>query len=114
MKRFFLFACATMLAATAIISCKKSNSSPTVAAQITGTWKITKVYVDTNNNKIMDAYELSTSSVYTNGILKFNSDNSFSSTLLGIPLTGTWQLMDNNTYIESLQQALTETPPRSI
>jgi|GEM_PF-2089387 len=100
MKRFFLFACATILVATAITSCKKSSSTPTVQTEIIGNWTVTKVYVDTNNNKTMDANELTTSSLYSGSMLKFNSDHSFSTVLLGVTLTGTWQLTNNDTYVQ--------------
>jgi hypothetical protein len=98
----------TLLVTAAIIafaSCKKKESSlSTEASNLTsGKWKYTKVTIDLNNNSTRDTGDwVLTDSAWANEYQQF-STNGTSSYYIGgtVSSTGTWQLVNNNTYLKT-------------
>jgi hypothetical protein len=86
----------------AVVSCKKSSSSPSVQSEIVGTWVASKDAVDLNGNGVMEANEIYADTSFPGATLVFSSSGTFSDVFMGIPLvTGSWKLVNNNTYLET-------------
>jgi len=85
----------------AFFSCKKSSSSPSPAANLeSGTWVISKVYVDTIGNGVFSTAALVTDTSFAHEFYQFSSNGVMSYSYYNESSKGTWALLYNNTYLD--------------
>lgn len=105
MKKLITSALLLSAAIFTITSCKKKESSLSSEAQklTTGKWQITKMTADWNGNHMIDSSDFSgTDSIWAFEYYQFNTNGTITATRSGTVFgTGTWQLLNNNTYLKT-------------